>query len=137
MSQERSVKDLFGPYTPQIWWSRWDSNPRPPRCHRGALPTAPRPHWVRHFLMLPLEECWRLPAPAAISAVNSAAQNELCRKSVRLEYRSYGKTHFSWRRRVRYWFEVLGRSGRQTAAGGLRDLSRLARVAGPQLQATT
>ena len=27
-----------------IWWSRWDSNPRPPRCHRGALPTAPRPH---------------------------------------------------------------------------------------------
>src|SRR5208282_2084379 len=26
------------------WWSRWDSNPRPPRCHRGALPTAPQPH---------------------------------------------------------------------------------------------
>src|SRR3989475_3498049 len=26
------------------WWSRWDLNPRPPRCHRGALPTAPRPH---------------------------------------------------------------------------------------------
>src|SRR5450432_652924 len=29
-----------------FWWSRWDSNPRPPRCHRGALPTAPRPHRV-------------------------------------------------------------------------------------------
>ena len=29
------------------WWSRWDSNPRPPRCHRGALPTAPRPHAER------------------------------------------------------------------------------------------
>jgi hypothetical protein len=28
----------------ESWWSRWDSNPRPPRCHRGALPTAPRPH---------------------------------------------------------------------------------------------
>src|SRR5258708_6521448 len=28
----------------KFWWSRWDSNPRPPRCHRGALPTAPRPH---------------------------------------------------------------------------------------------
>ena len=27
-----------------VWWSRWNSNPRPPRCHRGALPTAPRPH---------------------------------------------------------------------------------------------
>ena len=21
------------------WWSRWDSNPRPPRCERDALPT--------------------------------------------------------------------------------------------------
>src|SRR6266404_991977 len=30
-----------------IWWSRWDSNPRPPRCHRGALPTAPRPHRLK------------------------------------------------------------------------------------------
>src|SRR6266853_27518 len=30
--------------TKKSWWSRWDSNPRPPRCHRGALPTAPRPH---------------------------------------------------------------------------------------------
>src|ERR1700675_3774387 len=26
------------------WWSRRGSNPRPPRCHRGALPTALRPH---------------------------------------------------------------------------------------------
>src|SRR5690349_5793822 len=31
------------------WWSRGDSNPRPPRCHRGALPTAPRPHRVATF----------------------------------------------------------------------------------------
>src|SRR5689334_15181036 len=21
------------------WWTAWDSNPRPPRCERGALPT--------------------------------------------------------------------------------------------------
>src|SRR5579884_36815 len=21
-----------------IWWTAWDSNPRPPRCERGALP---------------------------------------------------------------------------------------------------
>src|SRR5438477_3475001 len=27
-----------------FWWSRWGSNRRPPRCHRGALPAAPRPH---------------------------------------------------------------------------------------------
>jgi hypothetical protein len=22
----------------EIWWTRWDSNPRPPHCERGALP---------------------------------------------------------------------------------------------------
>ena len=22
-----------------VWWTAWDSNPRPPRCERGALPT--------------------------------------------------------------------------------------------------
>jgi hypothetical protein len=26
------------------WWSRWGSNPRPPECHSGALPTELRPH---------------------------------------------------------------------------------------------
>ena len=27
------------------WWTRRDSNPRPPRCERGALPTEPRAHF--------------------------------------------------------------------------------------------
>ena len=27
-----------------FWWTRRDSNPRPPRCERGALPTEPRAH---------------------------------------------------------------------------------------------
>lgn len=27
-----------------VWWTRRDSNPRPPRCERGALPTEPRAH---------------------------------------------------------------------------------------------
>jgi hypothetical protein len=31
-NSEKSVK-LF-----EIWWTRGDSNPRPPRCERGALP---------------------------------------------------------------------------------------------------
>src|SRR5882762_5134083 len=31
-NSEESVK-LF-----RIWWTRGDSNPRPPRCERGALP---------------------------------------------------------------------------------------------------
>jgi hypothetical protein len=31
-NSEKSVK-LF-----KIWWTRGDSNPRPPRCERGALP---------------------------------------------------------------------------------------------------
>ena len=31
-----------------IWWTRGDSNPRPPRCERGALPTELLAH--RHEL---------------------------------------------------------------------------------------
>ena len=27
-----------------IWWSRWESNPRPLECHSSALPTELRPH---------------------------------------------------------------------------------------------
>ncbi len=27
------------------WWSRRESNPRPPQCDCGALPTELRPHW--------------------------------------------------------------------------------------------
>ena len=26
------------------WWTRRGSNPRPPRCERGALPAEPRAH---------------------------------------------------------------------------------------------
>ncbi len=28
------------------WWTAWDSNPRPPRCERGALPTELAAHWA-------------------------------------------------------------------------------------------
>jgi hypothetical protein len=31
-NSEKSVKSF------RIWWTRGDSNPRPPRCERGALP---------------------------------------------------------------------------------------------------
>src|SRR5438309_10634983 len=31
-NSEKSVKFF------KIWWTRGDSNPRPPRCERGALP---------------------------------------------------------------------------------------------------
>ena len=31
-NSEKSVKSF------EIWWTRGDSNPRPPRCERGALP---------------------------------------------------------------------------------------------------
>ena len=30
----------------KIWWRRWDSNPRPQRCERCALPAELRPHSV-------------------------------------------------------------------------------------------
>ena len=36
---ERAARDIAnGP----IWWTWGDSNPRPPRCERGALPTEPQ-----------------------------------------------------------------------------------------------
>jgi hypothetical protein len=53
----------------------------------------------------------------------------------RLEYRTYGKTHFSGRSGIRYRFKISGRSGRQAVDGGLRHFSGLAGTAGPQLQA--
>ncbi len=35
-----------------LWWRRWDSNPRPPRCERGALPAEPRPHSRIYYSIL-------------------------------------------------------------------------------------
>src|SRR2546427_12953657 len=31
---------------------RWDSNPRPPQCECGALPTELRPHWIQMTTVL-------------------------------------------------------------------------------------
>ena len=28
-----------------VWWRWWDSNPWPPACRAGALPTELHPHW--------------------------------------------------------------------------------------------
>src|ERR1700686_5920304 len=49
--------------TLNLWWSRWDSNPRPPRCHRGALPTAPRPHRIDSAMLAFAR--WPRPSQAA------------------------------------------------------------------------
>src|SRR5437899_768808 len=43
-NSEKSVK-LF-----RIWWTRGDSNPRPPRCERGALPAELLAHEQRIHL---------------------------------------------------------------------------------------
>src|SRR5208283_6209139 len=65
-------------WTKKPWWSRWDSNPRPPRCHRGALPTAPRPHRSTLFYHTP---AYRRP-PSECTAGNCrldhAAYDPLC-----------------------------------------------------------
>ena len=34
-----------------VWWSRGESNPRPPQCHCGALPTELRPHTKERFIV--------------------------------------------------------------------------------------
>ena len=48
MSSERSVKDLSGLYIRTVhlefWWTRGDSNPRPHRCERCALPAELHAH---------------------------------------------------------------------------------------------
>ena len=41
------------------WWRWWDSNPWPPACRAGALPTELHPR-VRHSSR-PLTGCWRRP----------------------------------------------------------------------------
>ena len=38
------------------WWTRRGSNPRPPRCERGALPTEPRAR-LAGMARLELAEC--------------------------------------------------------------------------------
>ncbi len=35
-----------------VWWTRGDSNPRPPRCERGALPAELLAHGVATFRIL-------------------------------------------------------------------------------------
>src|SRR3954463_15287015 len=58
-----------------IWWSRWDSNPRPPRCHRGALPTAPRPHRSTTATMLASLATFVHRAPARFSGVENTKRH--------------------------------------------------------------
>ena len=38
--------------TKRIWWTAWDSNPRPPRCERGALPTELAAHFTGGTLLI-------------------------------------------------------------------------------------
>jgi hypothetical protein len=45
------------------WWSRRDSNPRPPRCERGALPAELLPH-ERARIVPAAAQCGKSPARA-------------------------------------------------------------------------
>ena len=40
---ETNLKSLL-----RLWWSWWDSNPRPPGCKPSALPLELQPHITRH-----------------------------------------------------------------------------------------
>ena len=43
------------------WWRWWDSNPWPPACRAGALPTELHPHTTGSFLfsrIMPVPENW-------------------------------------------------------------------------------
>ena len=137
------------------WWSRWDSNPRPPRCHRGALPTAPRPHRKNSACSYSTRE-----QRASTHASGGCAQDQnsfeiaaripssLPQRSLQLEtlrrqiptpkggktvalgalptkIPPHAQNHLSWRRRHGYRLKISDRSGRKTAAGGLRPLRGL------------
>src|SRR5260370_66800 len=66
----------------EFWWSRWDSNPRPPRCHRGALPTAQRPHRAETT------------EPFYITGKAASMRSSLLEHNVRLEYSPMAKLTF-------------------------------------------
>src|SRR5271169_788425 len=53
--------------TRQNWWTAWDSNPRPPRCERGALPTELAAHLLFYFTSSRWAAC-RLVSPYPESA---------------------------------------------------------------------
>src|SRR5437660_11683337 len=72
---------------------------------------------------------------SATSKRTASARGELHTSGISFRILTYGKTHFSGRGGKRHGFQVSGRSGWQTAARGLRNFSRFAGVAGPQLQA--
>src|SRR5438309_6219682 len=62
-NSEKSVKFF------KEWWTRWDSNPRPPRCERGALPAELLAHYLLPVFTIISNECaydyvrTRKPAP--------------------------------------------------------------------------
>ena len=43
-SRQGSAEGECGRGSAGAWWSRRESNPRPPECHSGTLPTELRPH---------------------------------------------------------------------------------------------
>jgi hypothetical protein len=94
----------------QGWWSRWDSNPRPPRCHRGALPTAPRPHRrtiiilhegsvsvhdMRNQMRRPMRNCKFLNLSRKDSAQHERRTSDTCHKPARRDGGSL--RHLHWR----------------------------------------
>jgi hypothetical protein len=44
-------------FAKSIWWTRGDSNPRPPRCERGALPAELLAHEQQQNLSRRSEPC--------------------------------------------------------------------------------
>src|SRR5689334_17017400 len=62
-----ALPDDDGPSWMQGWWSRRDSNPRPPRCERGALPAE----------LLPQALCARRSPQGRLDFCSSASCSDL------------------------------------------------------------
>ena len=66
---------IFNLHSAIHWWSRWDSNPRPPGCKPGALPTELRPPSHCRFQNA---DC-RIPVPRRTpSALFCILQSSIC-----------------------------------------------------------
>ena len=54
-----------------LWWTAWDSNPRPPRCERGALPAELAAHYQGKEATIDFQVAVRLRRDALNIAVHA------------------------------------------------------------------
>ena len=83
-------RNLYGVQAMIIWWSRWESNPRPLECHSSALPTELRPHSGEYGPRLENETgkvkrdgiCYLLKQPPRVAVCDRASAGACVKRAV-------------------------------------------------------